>query len=166
MEGLADGSVAGKEFFDHAFNLLAETGFIEIETEDIAAAVESLQRTPILIGLANLKGSHNGLKFGKHGIGRWLERSAVVLDALQIAGIACEGEGNQHKVAHIKTAGYILLDGLTEADGEFLRGVHGDALRGIGHEGIGQTTVDDGSDKLVRIEHAGIGDHGHGRPLV
>ena len=42
MEGLADGSIAGKEFFDHAFNLLAETGFIEIETEDIAAAVESL----------------------------------------------------------------------------------------------------------------------------
>lgn len=92
MERLSDGTWASIEFLDIALDLLSETSLVEVDTEDILAAVELLQRTPILICLANLQRSDDGLQFCEHGIGRGLEGCAVVLDAFQIAGVASEGE--------------------------------------------------------------------------
>ena len=43
VEGAAHGSDAGIEFFDHALDLLAKAGFVEVDTEDVLAAVELAQ---------------------------------------------------------------------------------------------------------------------------
>ena len=40
VERRAHGAGAGEEFAHHALNLLAEAGFIEVEAEDVGAAVE------------------------------------------------------------------------------------------------------------------------------
>ena len=161
VERLADCTGTGVELLDIALDLFAEACLIEVEAEDILAAVELAQGAPVLIGLANLEGSDDGLQLGEHGVWRRLKRSEVVFQSLQVAGIACQREGDEHEVRHVEAASHILLDGLTEADGELLGGVHGDALRSVGHEGVRQTAVDDGTDELVGVEHARIGDDGH-----
>ena len=69
MEGLADGTGAGKEFLDHALNLFAEACLVEVEGEDVLAAIEFLEGTPVLIGLANLEWGNDGLQFFEQGIG-------------------------------------------------------------------------------------------------
>ena len=69
VERLADSTGTGVEFLDVALNLLAEACLIEVEAEDILAAVELVQRTPVLIGLANLERGDDGLQLGEHGVG-------------------------------------------------------------------------------------------------
>ena len=54
----------------------------------------------------------------------------------------------------------VRLDGVAEADGEFLRGVGGDALRGVRDVGVGQADVDDFVDELLRVQDAGIDHNG------
>ena len=62
VERLADGTGTGVELLDVALDLLAEACLIEVEAEDILAAVELAQRTPVLIGLANLERGDDGLQ--------------------------------------------------------------------------------------------------------
>ena len=117
MECGADGTRGGVELLDHTFDLLTETCLVEIETKHILAAVELLQTTPVLIVLTYLERGYDGLQLCQHGIGRGLEGTAVVVDAFQITGIACEGEGDQHEVRLVETTGDILLQGLSADDG-------------------------------------------------
>ena len=62
VERLADGTGTGVEFLDVALDLFAEACLIEVEAEDVLAAVELVQRTPVLIGLANLERGDDGLQ--------------------------------------------------------------------------------------------------------
>ena len=153
MEGGSHGTFAGIKLLHHTLYLLAKAGSIEVEAEHVGTAVQVMQATVVLVGLANLQWCHDGLQLSEHGVGRWLEGSAVVLDSFQVAGIASQGERDELEVRHVEAAGHILLDGLAKADGQFLAGIHGDALGCVGHEGVGKPAVDDRSDKLVRIEH-------------
>ena len=54
VERSADGAWGSVELLDHTLDLLTETCLVEVETEDILAAVEGLQTAPVLIGLADL----------------------------------------------------------------------------------------------------------------
>ena len=78
MEGGSDGTWTGVEFLHVPFDLSAEACLVEIDTEDILAGVELLEAAPVLIGLADLQGSDDGLQLCQHGIGRGLEGCAVV----------------------------------------------------------------------------------------
>ena len=79
VQGGTDGTLTGIELFDHALYLFAKASLVEVKAEDILAAVELFERTPVLIGLANLQGSDDGLQFCQHGVGRGLEGGEVVL---------------------------------------------------------------------------------------
>ena len=61
MQRGAYGTLASVELLDHALNLVAKASLIEVEAEDVLAAVELLQRTPVLIGLANLQRGNDSL---------------------------------------------------------------------------------------------------------
>ena len=43
VQGLANGTVAGIEFLDHALYLFAQSGLVEVYAEDVGTAVELLQ---------------------------------------------------------------------------------------------------------------------------
>lgn len=61
MQCLSYGTLAGKEFLHHALNLLAEASLVEIETKYILAGIKVLEARVILISLAYLKRSYDGL---------------------------------------------------------------------------------------------------------
>jgi hypothetical protein len=69
VERLAHGTLTGIEFTDHAFDLLAKAGLVEVDAEDILAAEEGLQTGVVLVGPAQLERGHDGLQFGEHGVG-------------------------------------------------------------------------------------------------
>ena len=110
---------------------------------------------------AHLQRSNNLLQLLQHRIGRRLEGRQVVLQSLQVAGITGQHQGDEHEVFLVQATLDVLLDGLAEADGQLLARIHGDALRGIGHEGIGQSLVDDGTDELVGVQHTRVGHYRH-----
>ena len=61
MQGAANGSWACKQLLDHSFNLVTQTSLVQIESEYVLAAVQSLQWAPILLGLPNLQWSNDSL---------------------------------------------------------------------------------------------------------
>ena len=67
------GTLAGEELLHHAFYLLAEASLVEIESEYILARIEILQARVVLIRLAYLQRSHDGLEFCQQWVGRWLK---------------------------------------------------------------------------------------------
>ena len=69
MQSLAHGTVVSIEFLDHAFDLFAKTGIVEVDIEDVSTALELFQATVVLISLANLEGCYDGLQFCQHGVG-------------------------------------------------------------------------------------------------
>ena len=112
--------------------------------------------------LAHGERFHNLLQLLQHGVGRGREGFSVVVDTLQVTGVACQHEGNKNQVVHIEMASGILLDGLAKAYGQFLTGVHGNALRRVGHEGIGQSAIDECANKLIRIDDTRVCNDRHG----
>ena len=82
-------TLAGKEFLHHALNLLAEASLVEIESEYILAGIEILQARVVLICLAYLQRSYDGLQFCQQWVGRWLEWLQVIIQCLEITGITC-----------------------------------------------------------------------------
>ena len=68
MERLAHSTRTSVEFLHHTLNLFTETSLIEVEGEDILATVELFQWTPVLIRLANLQWSDDGLQFLEQGV--------------------------------------------------------------------------------------------------
>ncbi len=89
MQCLSYGTLTGEEFLHHALNLLAEASLIEIETEHILAGIEILQARVVLISLAYLHRSYDGLQFCQKWVGRWLEWHQVIFQCLVITGITC-----------------------------------------------------------------------------
>ena len=162
MQGGSHGPGAGEELLHHAFDAVAETSLVEVDGKDVLAAVESAQTAPVLVLPADLQRRHDGLQLTEQRVGRRLEGLTTVVDALQVTGIAGKGQRDEHEVGQVQTTGEVLLDGLAKADGYLLRRVHGDALWRVGHERIGQTTVDDRANELIGIDDAGVGDHRHG----
>ena len=156
MQGLSYCTLTGKEFLHHAFYLLSETCFVEVETKYILTGIEILETRIILICLAYLQRSHDSLEFCQQWVGRWLEWLQVVIQCLEVTCITCQYQWNQHEIAFVETAVDILLDGLTEADREFLTGISSDTLRSIWHEWVRQTLVDNGADKLVWVQYTWI----------
>ena len=63
MQCLSYGTLAGEEFLHHALNLLTEASLVEIESEYILAGIEILQARVVLICLAYLQRSYDGLQF-------------------------------------------------------------------------------------------------------
>ena len=141
VQRLSYGTLASEEFLHHALNLLTESSFVEIQTEHILAGIELLQTGIVLISLAYLQRSHDGLEFCQQWVGRWLKWLQVVIQRLQITGIASQYQRNQNQVALVETTVDILLDGLTETDREFLTGIGSDALRSIWHVPIWHTRI-------------------------
>ena len=82
MQRLANGALASEKLTHHAFDLLAKASLVEVQTENVVAAIELVQAAPVLIGLANLEWGDYGLQFAQHGVGRWFEGRAIVLNAL------------------------------------------------------------------------------------
>ena len=110
MQCLSYGTLAGEEFLHHALNLLAEASLIEIETEYILTGIEILETRVVLISLAYLQRSYDSLQFCQQWVRRWLEWLQVIIQCLEITGITCQYQRNQHKVALVETAVDILLD--------------------------------------------------------
>ena len=79
MQCLSYGTLAGEELLHHAFNLLAEACLVEIESEYILAGIEILQARIVLICLAYLQRSHDGLEFCQQWVGRWLEWLQIII---------------------------------------------------------------------------------------
>lgn len=138
MQGLADSAVASVQLLDHAFDLLTQTDLIQVDTEDVSAAVQILQAAEVLLPFLDLQRGHDGLQLSQHRIGRDLESLAVVIDTLQVAGITGQHQRDQDEVGLVQTPCLVSLDGLAEADGQLLRGIGGDALGCVGHEGLGR----------------------------
>ena len=65
----ADCSLAGEQFLDHSFNLISETCLVEVESEDILAAVQSLEAAVVLIGLSDFEGRDYRLELCKQRVG-------------------------------------------------------------------------------------------------
>ena len=161
MQGLADCAVASVQLLDHALDLLTQTDRIQVHTEDVGAAVQVLQAAEVLLAFLDFQRSHDGLQLGQHRIGRDLKGLAVVINALQVAGIACQHQRDQDQIALVQAAGLVSLDGLAEADGQLLGGIGSDTLGCVGHEGVGQAAVDDRADELIGVQDARIDDDGH-----
>lgn len=138
MQGLAHCAVTGVQLLDHALDLFAQTNGVQIHTEHIGTAVQSLQAAEVLLAFLDLQGADDGLQFSQQRIGRDLEGLAVVVDALQVAGIACQHQRDQHEVGLVQTALLVSLDGLAEADRQLLGGIGSDTLGSIRHEGLGR----------------------------
>ena len=103
-------TLTDKEFLYHALNLLAEASLIEIETEHILAGIEILEARVVLISLAYLKRSYDSLELCQQWVRRWLEWLQVIIQCLEITGITCQYQRNQHKVALVETTVNVLLD--------------------------------------------------------
>ena len=103
MQCLSYGTLAGEEFLHHAFNLLAEASLVEIESEHILARIEILQARIVLICLAYLQRSHDGLEFCQQWVGRWLKWLQVIIQCLEITGVTCQYQWNQHEIALVET---------------------------------------------------------------
>ena len=69
VQCLAHGTVAAKELAYIAFYLFAQSCFVEVETEHIAAAVELTQAAIVLFWLAYLQRGYYLLQLLKHGVG-------------------------------------------------------------------------------------------------
>ena len=87
MQCLSYSTLAGKEFLHHAFYLLSETCFVEIETKYILTGIEILETRIVLICLAYFQRSYNSLKFSQQWVGRWLEWFQIVIQSLEITGL-------------------------------------------------------------------------------
>ena len=132
MQGLAHCAVTSVQLLDHALDLFAQTDGVQIHAEHIGTAVQSLQAAEVLLAFLDLQRSHDGLQFCQQWVGRWLEWLQVIIQCLEITGITCQYQRNQHKVALVETTVDILLDSLTETDRELLAGIGSDTLRSIG----------------------------------
>ena len=56
MQGLAHCAVTGVQLLDHALDLFAQTNGVQIHTEHIGTAVQSLQAAEVLLAFLDLKG--------------------------------------------------------------------------------------------------------------
>lgn len=74
-------ALSGEEFTDHFLNTTTESGLIEIDSEDVLATVKIPQTAEVVIAAAHLQWSYDGLQLFKHGIGRWREGVALIIDA-------------------------------------------------------------------------------------
>ena len=98
MQGSADSAGACEQLLGHGLDLLAQTNGVQVHAEDVGAAVQSLQAGEVLLAFLDLQGVDDGLQLSQQRIGRDLEGLAVVVDALQVAGIACQHQRDQHEV--------------------------------------------------------------------
>ncbi len=114
MQCLSYSTLAGEEFLHHALNLLTVAILIEIETEHILAGIVILQARVVLISLAYLQRSYDGLQFCHQWVGRWLDWLQVIIQCLEITGITCQYQRNQNESALVLTWVDILLDSLSE----------------------------------------------------
>ena len=76
-----------------ALDLLPQTDGIQIHAEHVGTAVQSFQAAEVLLAFLDLQGVDDGLQLSQQRIGRDLEGLAVVVDALQVAGIAASTSG-------------------------------------------------------------------------
>ena len=141
MQGLADSAGASVQLGHHALDFLAQADLVQVHAKDVLAAVESLQAAEVLGTFLDLQAGDDGAQLTQQRIGRGLESLALVVNAADVAGIAGQHQGDQDQVVQIQALLLVGLDGLTEADGQLLGGIGGDALGCIGHEGVGQTAV-------------------------
>ena len=111
MQGGADSAGACEQLLGHGLDLLAQTDGIQIHAKDIGTAVQSLQAGEVLLTGLHLQGSHDGLQLSQHRVSRDLEGLAVVVDALQVAGIACQNQRDEDEVGLVQTALLVGLDG-------------------------------------------------------
>ena len=162
MQGLADSAGAGVQLGHHALDLLAQACLIQVDAKDVLAGVQGFQAAEVLRALLDFQRGHDGGQLCQQRIGRGLERLALVVDALDVAGIAGQHQRDQDQIVHIQAALFVGLDGLAEADGQLLGGIGGDALGRVGHERVGQAAVQHGVDEVGRLQHAGIDHHRHG----
>ena len=90
VQGSADSAGACEQLLGHGLDLLAQTDGVQVHAEDIGAAVQSLQAGEVLLAGFHLQGSHDGLQLSQQRVSGDLEGLTVVVDALQVAGIACQ----------------------------------------------------------------------------
>ena len=126
MQCLSYGTLAGEEFLHHALNLLAEASLIEIETEYILAGIEIFQARVVLISLAYLQRSHDGLQFCQQWVRRWLELltllsfSLTALAQQKVTGKVKDSSGEPVIGASVVVKGNNTMGTITDFDGNFM----------------------------------------------
>ena len=90
MQGLAHSAGACKQLLGHCLDLLAQTNGIQIHAEHVNTAVQLLQAAEVLLAFLDLQRSNDGLQLSQQRIGGRLKGLTIVIDALQVAGVACQ----------------------------------------------------------------------------
>ena len=143
VQGLADGAGAGELGLEVGLDLVGQHGLGQIGAEDGRVRQDAVQLIGDGLGLAELDAGELGLKVVLQRISGNLKGIAVVVDGQQVAQPAGDGQRNGNQRVQVAALGDVALDGLAKADADLLGGVGGDALRHVGHEGVGQALLND-----------------------
>ncbi len=101
-----------------------------------------------------------GLQDVEQRVGAALELLATVVDAHEIAQPPRDGQRDVGEAGYVLAGVEVGVQGVAVADGDLLRGVGRDALRGVGQGLVHQALTGELVDEGLRVDDLGVDDHG------
>ena len=160
VQGLADGAGACDLGLEVGLDLVGQHGLGQVAAEDGGIAQDAVQLIGDGLGLAELNAGELGLQVVLQRVSGNLKGVAVVVDGQQVAQPAGDGQRNGNEAVQVAALGDVALDGLAEADADLLGGVGCDALRHVGHEGVGQALLDDLVNEGLGVKDLRVNNNG------
>ena len=143
VQGLADGAGTGDLGLEVRLDLVGQDGLGQVAAEDGRIGQDAVQLVGDGLGLAELDAGELGLQLVLQRVSTDLKGVAVVVNGQQITQPTGDGQRNADQAVQVAALGDVALDGLAKADADLLGSVGSDALRHVGHEGVGQALLDD-----------------------
>ena len=160
VQGLADGTGTGDLGLEVRLDLVGQDGLGQVAAEDGRIGQDAVQLVGDGLGLAELDAGELGLQLVLQRVSTDLKGVAVVVDGQQITQPTGDGQRNADQAVQVAALGDVALDGLAKADADLLGRVGSDALRHVGHEGVGQALLDDLVDEGLRVKDLRVNDDG------
>ena len=163
LQGPAYCTLAFYEAGEVGKNQVGKSNLQQIYTENRSIGEQTLQLVHTRL-VPDLDVLHIGLCLLQSWIGTGSEAVQLIVDGHQVAQPAGEYQRDEFQVLHVKLRiGNIRLDSLPESNGKLLGSIGCDALRGVGHERVGETLFQNLADEILGVENLGIDNH---RPSV
>ena len=160
VQGLADGTGTGDLGLEVRLDLVGQDGLGQVAAEDGRIGQDAVQLVGDGLGLAELDAGELGLQLVLQRVSTDLKGVAVVVDGQQVTQPTGDGQRNGDQAVQVAALGDVALDGLAKADADLLGCVGSDALRHVGHEGVGQALLDDLVDEGLRVKDFRVNDDG------
>ena len=160
VQGLADGTGTGDLGLEVRLDLVGQDGLGQVAAEDGRIGQDAVQLVGDGLGLAELDAGELGLQLVLQRVSTDLKGVAVVVNGQQVTQPTGDGQRNGDQAVQVAALGDVALDGLAKADADLLGSVGSDALRHVGHEGVGQALLDDLVDEGLRVKDLRVNDDG------